>query len=141
VQTELVEASFHGAQYTFSPVDTSTVTKQQGENARGLAIIQVAPIPSGMWVKVVAKYLDALKALDRGSPSFYGLEAFIEAKVLVECLKRAGPKPTPAALVKGLETMHGFDPGGYYVGCKPEAHTGSLFVEIDMINYAGIVSR
>jgi len=141
VLIELTKASFHGAQYTFSPVDTSTVTKQLGEKARGLAITQVVPIPSGMRIKVVAEYLEALKALGRGTPSFYGLEAFIEAKVLVEGLKRAGPKPTPVSLVKGLETMHDFDLGGYYVGYKPEAHTGSLFVEIDMINYAGIVSR
>ena len=141
VLTELTKASFHGAQYTFSPVDTSTVTKQLGEKARGLAITQVVPIPSGMRVRVVAEYLEALKALGRGTPSFYGLEAFIEAKVLVEGLKRAGPKPTPASLVKGLETMHDFDLGGYYVSYKPEAHIGSLFVEIDMINYAGVVSR
>ena len=141
VLIELTKASFHGAQYTFSPVDTSTVTKQLGEKARGLAITQVVPIPSGMRIKVVAEYLEALKALGRGTPSFYGLEAFIEANVLVEGLKRAGPKPTPVSLVKGLETMHDFDLGGYYVGYKPEAHTGSLFVEIDMINYAGIVSR
>ena len=141
VLTELTKASFHGAQYTFSPVDTSTVTKQLGEKARGLAITQVVPIPSGMRVRVVAEYLEALKALGRSTPSFYGLEAFIEAKVLVEGLKRAGPKPSAASLVKGLETMHDFDLGGYYVSYKPEAHIGSLFVEIDMINYAGVVSR
>ena len=114
---------------------------QLGEKARGLAITQVVPIPSGMRVRVVAEYLEALKALGRGTASFYGLEAFIEAKVLVEGLKRAGPAPTPASLVKALETMHDFDLGGYYVSYKPEAHTGSLFVEIDVINSAGVVTR
>ena len=141
VLTELTKTSFHGALYTFSPVDTSTVTKQLGTKAHGLAISQVVPIPSGMRVRVVAEYLEALKALGRGTPSFYGLEAFIEAKVLVEGLKRAGPAPTPASLVKALETMHDFDLGGYYVSYKPEAHTGSLFVEIDVINSAGVVTR
>ena len=141
VLTELTKTSFHGALYTFSPVDTSTVTKQLGTKAHGLAISQVVPIPSGMRVRVVAEYLEALKALGRGTPSFYGLEAFIEAKVLVEGLKRAGPAPTPATLVKALETMHDFDLGGYYVSYKPEAHTGSLFVEIDVINSAGVVTR
>ena len=141
VLTELTKTSFHGALYTFSPVDTSTVTKQLGTKAHGLAISQVVPIPSGMRVRVVAEYLEALKALGRGTPSFYGLEAFIEAKVLVEGLKRAGPAPTPASLVKALETMHDFDLGGYYVSYKPEAHTGSLFVEVDVINSAGVVTR
>ncbi len=141
VLTELTKTSFHGALYTFSPVDTSTVTKQLGEKARGLAITQVVPIPSGSRVKVVSEYIEALKILGRGTPSFYGLEAFIEAKVLVEGLKRAGPRPSPASLAKGLETMHDFDLGGYYVSYKPDVHTGSVFVEIDVINSAGVVTR
>ena len=37
--------------------------------------------------------------------------------------------------------MHDFDLGGYYVSYKPEAHTGSLFVEVDVINSAGVVTR
>jgi ABC-type branched-subunit amino acid transport system substrate-binding protein len=141
VLIELTKTSFHGALYTFSPVDTSTVTKQLGEKAHGLAISQVVPIPNGVRVKVVAEYIDALKALGRGTPSFYGLEAFIEAKVLVEGLKRAGARASPAALVSALETMHDFDLGGYYVSYKPEAHTGSLFVEVDVINSQGVVTR
>lgn len=141
VLTELSKASFRGALYTFSPVDTSTVTKQLGNKAHGLAISQIVPIPSGLRVKVVYEYTEALKALGHGTPSFYGLEAFIEAKVLVEGLRRAGPRPSPASLVSALETMHDFDLGGYFVGYKPEAHTGSLFVEIDVINSAGVVTR
>jgi ABC-type branched-subunit amino acid transport system substrate-binding protein len=141
VLTELTKTSYHSALYTFSPVDTSTVTKQLGEKAHGLAISQVVPIPSGMRVKVVSEYIDALKALGHGTPSFYGLEAFIEAKVLVEGLKRAGSRPSPASLVSALETMHDFDLGGYYVSYKPEVHTGSLFVEVDVINSAGVVTR
>ena len=69
VLTELTQTSFNGALYTFSPVDTSTVTKQLGERAHGLAISQVVPIPNGVRVKVVAEYIDALKALGHGTPS------------------------------------------------------------------------
>jgi ABC-type branched-subunit amino acid transport system substrate-binding protein len=141
VLNELTKTTFHGAMYTFSPVDTSTVTKQLGQKAQGLAITQVVPIPSGVRVKVVSEYIEALKALGRGVPSFYGLEAYIEAKVLVEGLKRAGARPSPSSLVSALETMHDFDLGGYFVSYKPDAHTGSLFVEIDVINSAGVVTR
>lgn len=139
--TALRKTPFRGALYTFSPVDTTTVTKQLGEKAHGLAISQIVPIPRGQRVKVVAEYIDALKALGRGSPSFYGLEAFIEAKVLVEGLRRAGPRATPASLVTALETMHDLDVGGYYISYKPDAHTGSVFVEVDVINSAGVVIR
>ena len=141
VLTELRKTAHRGALYTFSPVDTSAVTKQLGEQAQGLAVTQVVPIPRGIRLKVVSEYIDALKSLGRGAPTFYGLEAFIEAKVLVEGLRRAGPRPTPASLVQALETMHDIDLGGYYVSYKADAHTGSTFVEIDVINSAGVVTR
>jgi len=141
VLTELRKTAHRGALYTFSPVDTSAVTKQLGEQAHGLAVTQVVPIPRGIRLKVVSEYIDALKSLGRGSPTFYGLEAFIEAKVLVEGLRRAGARPSPASLVQALETMHDFDLGGYYVSYKPDAHTGSSFVEIDVINSVGVVTR
>jgi ABC-type branched-subunit amino acid transport system substrate-binding protein len=141
VLTELRKTTYRGALYTFSPVDTSAVTRQLGEKAQGLAVSQVVPIPRGQRVKVVAEYIEALKSLGRGVPTFYGLEAFIEAKVLVEGLRRAGTRPTPASLVQALETMHDFDLGGYYVSYKPEAHSGSSFVDIDVINSAGVVTR
>ena len=139
--TEIKQTSFRGALYTFSPVDTSAITKQLGKKANGLAITQVVPIPGGVRVKVVSEYVQALTELGRGTPSFYGLEAFIEAKVLVEGLKRAGANPTAASLVKSLETMRDFDLGGYYVTYKPDAHTGSLFVEVNVINAVGEVKR
>lgn len=141
VLTAVKKTNFRGALYTFSPVDTSTITKQLGEKANGLAITQVVPIPNGSRVKVVAEYVQALTELGRGVPSFYGLEAFIEAKVLVEGLRRAGANPTPASLVKSLETLRDFDLGGYYVTYKPEVHTGSLFVEVNVINSLGEVKR
>ncbi len=141
VLMEVKKTSFRGALYTFSPVDTSTITKQLGEKANGLAITQVVPIPNGVRIKVVSEYVQALTELGRGTPSFYGLEAFIEAKVMVEGLKRAGTNPTPASLVKSLETLRDLDLGGYYVTYKPEAHTGSLFVEVNVINSFGEVKR
>ena len=141
VLTQIKKTSFRGALYTFSPVDTSEIIKQLGEKANGLAITQVVPIPNGVRIRVVSEYAQALTELGRGTPSFYGLEGFIEAKVLVEGLKRAGANPTPASLVKGLETLRDVDLGGYYVTYKPDAHTGSLFVEVNVINSLGEVKR
>jgi branched-chain amino acid transport system substrate-binding protein len=135
----------NGAQpmlYTFSTVDTSIVLRDLGAGAAGLGITQIVPIPTGTRIAVVSEYLDALKALGRGTPSFYGLEAFIEAKVLVEGLRRAGNGAnSPAALVKALETMTSYDAGGYFVSYGPGVRTGSRFVEIDIIDATGVVRR
>jgi branched-chain amino acid transport system substrate-binding protein len=141
VLRELKKTTSRGFLYTFSPVDTTVVLKELGAGASGLGITQIVPIPSGVRVPVVVEYLDALKALGRGTPSFYGLEAYIEAKVLVEGLKRAGGSAAPANLVKALETMKAYDAGGYTVSYAPGAHTGSTFVEIDIIDSAGVVRR
>ena len=141
VLSEVKNTKYSGALYTFSPVDTSTITKQLGPKAHGLAITQVVPIPRGLRVKVVHEYTRALKELGHGTPSFYGLEAFIEAKVLVEGLKRAGPNPSPLSLVQGLETLNDLDVGDYFVSYKPDIHSGSQFVEIDMIDRSGEIRR
>jgi branched-chain amino acid transport system substrate-binding protein len=138
---EVKKTSFRGVMYGFSPLDATAVTKQLGPKAQGLGISQVFPIPSGVRLKVVAEYVQAVKDLGRGTPSFYGIEAFIEAKVLVEGLRRAGPQPNPASLVKALETLRDLDVGGFFVSYKPEAHSGSNFVEIDVINALGDISR
>jgi branched-chain amino acid transport system substrate-binding protein len=141
VFSEIKKTPFRGAMYGFSPLDATAVTKSLGAKAHGLGISQVFPIPSGVRLKIVAEYLQAVKDLGRGTPSFYGIEAYVEAKVLVEGLRRAGPQPTPASLVKGLETLRDLDVGGFFVSYKPEVHNGSSFVEIDVINSLGDIAR
>lgn len=141
VFTEVKKTAFRGAVYGFSPLDATAVTKALGPQAHGLGISQVFPIPSGVRLKVVAEYVQAVKDLGRGAPSFYGLEAFIEAKVLVEGMRRAGPQLSPASLVKGLETLRDLDVGGFFISYTPEAHKGSNFVEVDVINAVGDISR
>jgi branched-chain amino acid transport system substrate-binding protein len=139
--TELKKAGYRGSLYGFSPLDATVFTKQMGAEAKGLGISQVFPIPSGVRVKIVAEYVKAVKDLGRGSPSFYGLEAYVEAKVLAEGLRRAGSKPTPDSLIKALETLKEFDAGGYFVTYTPEFHQGGNFVEITVINSNGEVTR
>lgn len=138
---ELRKLSFNGSLYTFSSTDVVVLTKLVGNQAVGVAISQIVPIADGLRVKVVAEYLQAVKEWGKGSPTMLGLEGFLEAKVLVEGLRRSGPKPTPEGLVKALESLRDFDLGGFFVHYSPEAHAGSLFVEIDMIGPGGKLMR
>lgn len=139
--TELKKTSFNSPLYALSPTDASAMTAQLGTQAAGLAITQVVPIPRGLRVKIVAEYIQALTDLGHGTPSFFGLEGFIEAKILVEGLKRAGRSPSPESLVKALETIRDFDIGGVSVTYTPEVHIGSTFVEVDVINSLGVLVR
>jgi ABC-type branched-subunit amino acid transport system substrate-binding protein len=65
--------------------------------------------------------------------SFTSLESYIGAKVVVEALKRAGPKPTREAFAQALDSMKAFDVGGYAVTFAPDNHNGSSFVELTVI--------
>ncbi len=85
--------------------------------------------------------MQAANALGRGTPNFYGLEGFIEAKILAEGLKRAGKNPTPISLLSALETFKDLDLGGYNVSYTPDSHKGSGFVEVDVINSSGDLAR
>ena len=63
------------------------------------------------------------------------LEGFASAKVLVEALRRAGPKPTRARLLAALETMQPFDlGGGLAVHYTPQAHSGIDFTDLSIIS-------
>jgi branched-chain amino acid transport system substrate-binding protein len=141
VLRELKKTTSRGFLYTFSVVDTTIVVKELGKGASGLGVTQIVPIPRGLKHSVVVEYLEALSVLGRGSPSFYGLEGYLEAKVLVEGLRRAGAGATPASLVKALETMKSYDLGGFSVSYGPGSRIGSTFVEIDIVDSEGIVRR
>jgi len=128
--------------YAFSPVDASVLTKDLGKDASGLGISQIVPLPTSIQSKVAKEYMDALKDLGRGTPSFYGLEAFIEAKVLVAGLRRAGKDAgDPEAVARALEGLGEYDAGGFVVNYSREAHRGGQFVELTVIGSRGTVIR
>lgn len=137
----LKKSAYRGAAYGFSTLDASTLKAPIGPQAARLGLTQVFPIPNGVRLRIVAEYLRANQALGRGGPSFYGLEGYIEAKILVEGLRRAGANPNPASLVRALEFIGDFDLGGYHVSYSPTLHKGSSFVNVNVINAAGDITR
>ena len=57
--------------------------------------------------------------------SFISLEGFINARVIVEALRRAGPNPTRLGLRQALESLKSFDLGiGAPLNFGPERHQG-----------------
>jgi ABC-type branched-subunit amino acid transport system substrate-binding protein len=57
--------------------------------------------------------------------SFISLEGYVNARVVVEALRRAGPNPTRAGLRQALESLRGFDVGiGAALTFGPERHQG-----------------
>ena len=92
------------------------------------------PPPTKRSLPVVKEYQAAIeKQLGKKEFSFTSLEGFIGAKVIVEALRRAGPKPTRDNFMAALDGMKDFDTGGYLINFSPTEHNGSSYVELAVI--------
>lgn len=133
-----------GAQlYNISVVDPAELVKLGGlKNVHGLGISQVVPYPYAPNTAVVREYQELLRKYAPGeSINYTSFEEFLGAKVLVEALRRAGPNPTRAKVVKALESLDRHDLGGTAVGYSPTNRIGSRFVEVTVIGTSGKLLR
>ena len=129
-----------GAQmYNISVVDPAELVKLAGlKNAHGLGISQVVPYPYMPSLPVVREYQTLLKKYaPKELVNYTSFEEFVGAKVLVEALRRAGPNPTRAKVVKALESMGSYDTGGITVSFSPVNRVGSRYVEVTVIGSSG----
>ena len=124
---------------TLSPVGADLLVEELGNEARGIGISQVMPYPWNDTLPMVREYQKLLGK--QGKPSYYGIEAYAMAKVLVEALRKAGKEPTREKLVAALEGMQNHDLGGYRVSYSPTDRTGSRFVDLTVIGSGGRVLR
>jgi ABC-type branched-subunit amino acid transport system substrate-binding protein len=86
-----------------------------------------------------ATLLAKAQGVDELSPAM--LEGFASAKVLVEALRRAGPKPSRASLHNALENLGRVDLGGLVLDYSPTDHTGLDFVDLSIISAGGKFRR
>jgi branched-chain amino acid transport system substrate-binding protein len=122
---QMVSNSFPGA---------SPLANELGKDGAGVIVAAVVPPPTQRSLPIVQEYQAAIeKQLGRKEYSFTSLESFIAAKVTVEALKRAGPRPTREAFMQALDAMRSFDVGGYVVAFGPNNHNGSSYVELLVI--------
>lgn len=129
-----------GAQlYNISVVDPAEIVKLAGlKHAHGLGVSQVVPYPFMPAMPVVREYQRLLKQYAPNElVNYTSFEQFLGAKVLVEGLRRAGPRPTRAGVIKALESMGNFDLGGTVVRYAPDNRIGSRYVEVTVIGGNG----
>ncbi|GAA0760080.1 ABC transporter substrate-binding protein [Ideonella azotifigens] len=101
---------------------------------RGVAISQVVPHPTNIGVAVVNEFQASRKGMESPPPvNFAAMEGFLNAKLLVEGLKRAGPNPTSAKLAAALDSFRDLDLGGVRVGFSPQERAGPRFVELTVL--------
>ena len=135
-------AGYGGTFYNVSFVGTQALADELGKDGLGVVVSQVMPFPFSTTTAITREYLDAVQRAGGDVHANYsGIEGYIDAKVFVEGLRRAGPRPTREGLVAGLESLQRYDLGGYGVNFGPRNHRGSTFVELSMLTGDGKVRR
>lgn len=121
-----------------SPVGTDQLIAGLGKDvARGVQVAQVIPSPWSDRTKIAREYKQTLARYTKNAEfSYYGLEGYINAKLVVSALERASPVFTRDALIKALRSGP-FDFGGYAVNFPAGSNSGSRYVEISVIGADG----
>ncbi len=110
-----------------------------GADAAGVIVSQVLPKSLNVPLVREATHLAKARKIEELSPAM--LEGFASAKVLVEALRRAGPKPTRERIQSALEGMQKFDLGGMEISYSASNHTGLDFADLAIIGPTGKFRR
>jgi len=131
---KLREAGLVGVQMvTLSNLSSQSFLKDLGNAARGTIVMQVFPDPRLEKTHIAVELHHLAAAQPDFVMSHMALEGFAAAKVLTEGLRRAGPNPTRASFIAGLQSMRDYDLGGLKLSYTAGDHTGLSFVEASMV--------
>ncbi|AKJ28231.1 ABC transporter permease [Caldimonas brevitalea] len=121
-----------------SPVGTDQLIAELGaEQTRGVQVSQVIPRPWGDRLEVVREYKKVLTQYAKQVQfSYYGLEGYLNARLVTEALERAGRNLTRERLMTALRAAP-FDLGGYRVHFANGSNAGSNYVEISVVGASG----
>lgn len=105
------------------------------EESEGCLVSQAVPLYSNTQVRIVEDYLHDLHQFFPGkAPSYYSLEGYINGRILLEGIKRAGRSLTREGLISALEDMRGQPLGpGFDLSFSSTNHEGSNRVYLSEI--------
>lgn len=109
-----------------------------GKDGSGLALTMIVPDPYRAKLQLVRDYHAAMRAQGKTDFSQGSLEAYVNARVLLEGLERAGKDPTQGRLRSALLSIRNLDLGGFmvdYSGQMP--YVGSRFIDLGVLGGTG----
>jgi ABC-type branched-subunit amino acid transport system substrate-binding protein len=124
----------HARMVGLSVIRIEDLAAELGTLAEGIALSQVLPSPLSHASTLSADFRRALAThAPAAVPSYHALEGYLEARVLVEGLRRAGAELSRSRLVFALESIAPHDFGGVLVRYGPADRTGSTFSDLVML--------
>ena len=97
----------------------------------------IVPSPSAQKFEVVRAYQRDMLASGFDGKSLVSMEGYVDARVLAEGLRRAGPKADRESLVAGLESMTDFDLGGMRMRYGTGNREGNTYTDIVSVDEEG----
>jgi ABC-type branched-subunit amino acid transport system substrate-binding protein len=121
---------------TQSNNSSAAFVEDLGPAGAGIIVAQITPAPHMLSTRLGQEFNVAAKVAGT-TISYPAIEGYVNAKVLVEGLRRAGRNLTREGLVRSLESMQRVDFGGLMVTYGANDHSGSEFIELTMIGKNG----
>lgn len=122
---------------TLSNNASSGFIKSLGDYRRGVIVTQVFPYERSIAYAMVKEAQELARARNITELSPAMLEGYAAAKVLVEGLRLAGPKPSREKLLVALDGLRKFDLGGLEVSFSANDRTGLDFADLSIIGNDG----
>lgn len=121
--------------YAISIANSTRVLEAIGDDSRGLAFTQLIPSTTSPTPLVQEFRAAAARAKIPGDRD--QLLGYIQMRVFLDGLKRAGRDVNSQSLVTALESMNRVEMGGFRINYSPTNHHGSTFVDIVIVGSNG----
>jgi branched-chain amino acid transport system substrate-binding protein len=121
----MIGSGNHPLFYSVSFVGADELSSVLGPDRNGVIVSQTVP-PNNEDFPAIKEYKQMMMIYyPDDSPGFVGLEGFLNAKIIVEGLKRAGNDLTRSGFISALESLKQYDIGiGYNVTFDKTDHEG-----------------
>ncbi|HWP10484.1 MAG TPA: ABC transporter substrate-binding protein [Ramlibacter sp.] len=124
--------------YALSVMGSAATLRALGDDGVGMAVSQVVPLPTSVVVPVVRQFQQAWKATGTSLDlSHLALEGYINARVFVEALSRAGRNLSRERFIDSMWNIKRHDLGGFEVNFSEPGRNASRFVELTMVGREG----
>ncbi|MCW7539022.1 ABC transporter substrate-binding protein [Aquabacterium sp. A7-Y] len=124
--------------YALSVLGGAGTLTSLGHQAVGITVSQVVPLPTNTMLPVVRDFLQAWRWLGSTiEPSHMALEGYINARVFIEALRRAGRNPSRTDFIQATWGLKRFDLGGFLVNFSGPGSNASHFVDLTMVGRGG----
>lgn len=120
--------------YALSVLGSAATLAALGDDAAGIAVAQVVPLPGSPLVKVSREFMQAWAAAGTPlAPSHIALEGYINTLVLAEVLRRCPAPLTRSGFLQAAWGLRSFDVGGFALGFDAPGRGASRFVDLTLI--------